>query len=160
MIFTPTAKTMPTSKMAEIEKCLVAHGGWVSAAFLVDDFGLSDERELRATGDKPGLCSAFAISGKRGFRHVRCCTQQEFDEFYSRMRSHGIGELVRARRLMRARGKVVVNNVAVVDGRTFASEVAPFVPTIEGIPAVVHKDACKREGSRHPQNPVSKGELE
>ena len=133
MIFTPTAKTMPTSKMAEIEKCLVAHGGWVSAAFLVEDFGLSDERELRATGNKPGLCSAFAISGKRGFRHVRCCTQSEFDEFFSRMRSHGIAELVRARKLKRARGKVVVDNVAVVDGQTIANEVAPFVPTTEEV---------------------------
>lgn len=116
---------------AEIEAYLLSHGGWIPAAIIVEEFGLGDERMLRATGAQPGLCTAYAISGPRGLRHVRCCTQPEFDAFYSRMRKHGIGELVRARRLLRARRKVVVNNASVVDGQEFAQAVAPFVPTSE-----------------------------
>jgi hypothetical protein len=116
-----------------IEAFLLRSTDWVPASAIVARYDLSDERELRASGDKPGLCTAFAISGPRGLRHVRCCTQPEFDAFYSRMRKHGIGELVRAKRLLQARGKVVVGNVAVVDGQTIASEVAPFVATAEEV---------------------------
>jgi hypothetical protein len=119
-----------TSKM--IEAYLLRHAGWIPAATIVQEFGLGDGRALRAAGDKPGLCTAFAISGARGLRHVRCCTQAEFDAFYTRMRKHGIGELVRARKLLRARGKVVRDNASVVDGQVIASEV---VPTVEEVAA-------------------------
>lgn len=122
-----------TSQM--IEHYLLRHAGWIPAANIVEEFGLGDERVLRAAGSKPGLCTAFAISGPRGLRHVRCCTQPEFDAFYSRMRKHGIGELVRARKLLRTRGKVVRGNASVVDGQEFHAAVAPSVPTAEEVAA-------------------------
>lgn len=122
-----------TSLSSMIEAFLLRSSDWVPASAIVARYELSDERELRATGAKPGLCSAFAISGAKGFRHVRCCTQPEFHAFYTRMRKHGIGELARARRLLRARGKVVAGNVSVVDGQEFAEAVAPFVPTAEEV---------------------------
>lgn len=124
-----------TSLTNMIEAFLLRQTDWIPAATLVARYNLASERELRATGDKPGLCSAFAISGVKGFRHVRCCTQAEFEEFHERIRKHGIGELVRAARLRRLRGNVVRDNASVVDGQTIAGAVAPFVPVAEEVAA-------------------------
>lgn len=119
----------------QIEKRLLECRDWIPAQQLVAEFGLKSERYLRASGDKPGLCSAFAISSNKGFRHVRCCTQEEFAAFYETMRKHGIGELVRAGRLRRMRTNVVSDNASVVDGQMIAAAVAPFVPVAEEVAA-------------------------
>ena len=86
----------------EIETYLLKASGWVSASVLAVEFQV-DEREFRSTDGKPGLLSGFAISGNQGFRHVKLCTAEEWDRFYWRIRRHGIGELVRVRRLRDAR---------------------------------------------------------
>jgi hypothetical protein len=48
-------------------------GGWVGSRDLQLVFGISD-RALRRDGNQPGLCSEFAISGVKGFRHVKNAT--------------------------------------------------------------------------------------
>ena len=87
---------------AQIEAFLLSSRRWVSADELCERF-LVNEREFRATAGRPGLCSAFAISGNSGFLHVACASDEEFAGFYERVRRHGIGELVRVRRLRRRR---------------------------------------------------------
>jgi len=88
---------------ASIEAWLLAQRGWVDSDALCVVFHV-DARELRATGDAPGLCSHFAISGPRGFRHIANATEEEWIHFHARMRAHGINELrrVKALRLRRA----------------------------------------------------------
>ena len=104
----------------EIEGYLLDARRWVPAAELAERFGCR-ERAFRALGEQPGLCSRFAISGDRGFKHVACATDQEFARFYARLRSHGLGELVHARRLKRRRAellRVVARPPAVVEKTT------------------------------------------
>lgn len=87
---------------ADIETFLLERREWVKTGELIARFGIN-ERELRAVGDAPGLCTEFAISGNGGFKHVEACSETEFDRFYGRMRSHGIRQLVRLRKLARRR---------------------------------------------------------
>lgn len=89
---------MHTELAARIEAYLLTRKGWVTAAELCDAFGVT-ERSLRAMGGKPGLCSDCAISGDRGFRHVFNATDAEFTSAYDRIRRHGLGELLHARKL-------------------------------------------------------------
>ena len=63
----------------QIERYLLAAGGWVAGRDLSLVFGVN-ERALRRDKGQPGLCSEFAISGPRGFRHVRNATAEEFSE--------------------------------------------------------------------------------
>ena len=90
---------------ASIKHWLLLQRGWVDSDALCMVFHV-DPRELRATGPQPGLCSQFAISGPRGFKHVHNATEEEFQAFYNRMRAHGIHELKRAQTLLRARQTV------------------------------------------------------
>lgn len=92
---------------AAIEAFLLSAQGWVSSSTLCAKFDVK-ERALRADGNEPGLCTTFAISGDKGFRHIRHATDEEFDRFYARGRNHGIRQLVRLRRLRRARANLVV----------------------------------------------------
>ena len=87
---------------AQIEQFLRDEKRWISTGEIVNRFGVS-ERELRAVGDKPGLCTEFAISGNSGFKHVEHASDAEFDRFYQRGRAHGIRQLVRLRKLARRR---------------------------------------------------------
>ncbi len=87
---------------AAIEQFLLESRGWVSTAAICAKFAIR-ERALRALGDKPGLCTEFAISGDQGFRHISTATDAEFRRFYARGRNHGIRQLVRLRRLQRKR---------------------------------------------------------
>ncbi len=89
----------------EIEGYLLDARRWVPAAELSARFGCR-ERAFRALGDQPGLCSRYAISGDKGFKHIVHATDQEFDRFYRRLRSHGLGELVHIRRLKRRRAEL------------------------------------------------------
>jgi hypothetical protein len=80
----------------QIEKHLLEAHGWVTAASLAMTFGIG-ERALRAINGKPGLCSEFAISGNKGFKHVQYATDAEFTRADRRVRKHAIGELIGAR---------------------------------------------------------------
>ena len=87
---------------AQIEAYLLENRHWIPAPEICARFGVH-ERALRGLGDRPGLCSAFAISGDKGLKHVRYATDAEFDHFSNRLRQHGIAELVRVRNLRRLR---------------------------------------------------------
>lgn len=86
----------------KIEAYLFEREGWVLAAELEERFDVN-ERAFRSTGRRPGLCSEFAISGDKGFRHIAHATDAEFSRCYTRLRGHGLGELVHARKLLRKR---------------------------------------------------------
>jgi hypothetical protein len=88
-----------------IETYLLAIGTWVPAKEICDTFHVT-ERPLRQVGDEAGLCSDFAISGDKGFRHVTKATPQEFVHFKKRIRGHGISELRRVRDLDKRRQEV------------------------------------------------------
>ena len=93
---------MPVDLANHIETYLRAAKGWVSAEDLCVAFDVN-KRDLRAHGDRPGLCSRFAISGNKGFRHIAHCTPAEFTHFCSRVVSHAEGELARVNDLRTAR---------------------------------------------------------
>jgi hypothetical protein len=95
-----------TDLAAKIEAFLLEAKGWVSTETLCSTFGIN-ERALRAVGDKPGLCTEFAISGNQGFRHVKFATDAEFNRFYGRGRNHGIRQLIRLRKLKRRRASLL-----------------------------------------------------
>jgi hypothetical protein len=96
----------------EIKECieqylLTAPGeGWVKSAALCERFAIT-ERQLRKVGDQDGLCSDFAISSDKGFKHIARASTREWLAFKHRMKRHGIGELVRARNLDRRRSSVL-----------------------------------------------------
>jgi hypothetical protein len=85
-----------------IEAYLLQRACWVPARELCERFGLN-ERALRQDGDRPGLCSAFAISGVDGIKHVSLGTTKECLEFFHTLTRHGISELRRVRALRRRR---------------------------------------------------------
>lgn len=93
---------------ARIEAYLFAAIGWVKGEDMAAHFQVN-ERAFRSTGRRPGLCTEFAISGDRGFRHVAHATDSEFARAISRMRKHGLGELVHARRLRCKRHAVLAS---------------------------------------------------
>lgn len=82
----------------EIEDYLFARAGWVPAQELCEVFGLR-ERALRQVDEMPGLCTAFAISGKSGLKHVSLATTAEWLEFKHSLRKHAVRELMRVRHL-------------------------------------------------------------
>ncbi len=90
---------------ALIEQYLLAIGTWVPAQDICDTFHVT-ERQLRQVGDEEGLCSGFAISGDKGFKHVSLATPDEYLRFKHRIRGHGIQELRRVRDLDKRRHEV------------------------------------------------------
>jgi len=90
-----------------IEQHLLTAGGsgWVKSAELCERFAIA-ERQLRKVGDQDGLCSDFAISSDKGFKHIARATTAEWLAFKHRMRNHAIAELVRTRNLDRLRTQV------------------------------------------------------
>lgn len=80
--------------------------GWVKSRVLCDRFGIT-ERQLRAVGGQQGLCSAFAISSDKGFKHVKRASKTEYRAFKHRLRRHAIAELVRVRNLDKRRHEVI-----------------------------------------------------
>ena len=101
----------------QIEKHLLETHGWVTAWELQSKFGIG-ERALRALDGKPGLCSEFAISGNKGFKHVQYATDAEFDRSYKRARKHGIAELIGARLRKRYRERLLAPAPAPIHERT------------------------------------------
>lgn len=85
-----------------IEAYLLAAKGWVSADDLCAAFNVT-KRQLRARDDQPGLCSQYAISGTKGFRHVVHCTQAEFDHACHRITKHADAEKRRETQLRHKR---------------------------------------------------------
>jgi hypothetical protein len=81
------------------------HPGWVKSDTLCAVFEIN-ERQLRSVGGQQGLCSAFAISGDKGFKHVTKATPAEYKRFKHRLRKHAINELRRVSRLDRRRHQV------------------------------------------------------
>jgi hypothetical protein len=90
----------------KIEQFLFANPRWVKSEELAERFGIRP-RVLRALGEKPGICSEFAISSDKGFKHVKHATESEFLHFYRRVRRHAIAELVGARRRRRYRERLL-----------------------------------------------------
>ncbi len=88
-----------------IENHLLQVGCWVTSAEICERFDVS-ERQLRQVGSRAGLCSEFAISGDKGFRHVEKATPAEWRRFKHRLRKHAIGELVRTMNLDKRRNQV------------------------------------------------------
>jgi hypothetical protein len=79
--------------------------GWVKSQMLCERFQIT-ERQLRKVGDRDGLCSDFAISSDKGFKHIEKATTREWLSFKHRMRGHAIAEMVRTRNLDRRRANV------------------------------------------------------
>lgn len=96
-----------TDLARQIESFLLANRRWVKSEELCERFEIR-QRQLRALGDEPGLCSEFAISGDKGFKHVLHATNDEFERSYQRSRRHGIGELIGARRRRRYRDRLLI----------------------------------------------------
>jgi len=80
--------------------------GWVKSAALCERFAIA-ERQLRKVGDQDGLCSDFAISSDKGFKHIARASTREWLAFKHRMRNHAIAEMVRTRNLDRRRSQVI-----------------------------------------------------
>jgi hypothetical protein len=75
---------------------------WVPAKVICARFCI-DERGLRASGDQPGLLDDFAVSGNKGYKHVRNLTSVEVEAVEHRLRSHAVAQLVKLRRWKSAR---------------------------------------------------------
>jgi len=73
--------------------------GWVKSSDLAERFDLRSDRVLRKVGNRPGLCSDFAISSDKGFKHISRATTGEWLSFKHRMRRHAISELARSSQL-------------------------------------------------------------
>jgi len=71
--------------------------GWVKGKELAKHFDLRSDRALRKMGNKPGLCTEFAISGNKGLKHIDRATPGEFREYYARERKHSLSALVTLR---------------------------------------------------------------
>jgi len=86
----------------QIEAYLLAQGDWVKSRELCERFGVK-KRQLRAVGDRPGLCTYIAISGNDGYKHISLATTAEWQKHYSRERKHNIMGLVTLRAQRRLR---------------------------------------------------------
>lgn len=80
----------------QIEIFLLANNQWISTQTLCDRFQIN-ERSLRASGNQPGLCTDFAISGNKGFKHIRHATFEEYQSAHKRILSHLRHEAARLR---------------------------------------------------------------
>lgn len=89
-----------------IEQFLLDSGGWVSSKEICARFELRDDRILRNVGSTPGLCSNFAISSDKGFKHVTRASTREYLAFKHRMRRHAVGEFKRISKLDRVRNNL------------------------------------------------------
>lgn len=83
----------------QMDDYLIRHGGWVPGAQLAYKFGVK-ERNLRG---EDGLLAGLAISGDAGYRALMCASDDEFDTYCNRIRSHAISELRRIQRMKRNR---------------------------------------------------------
>ncbi len=76
----------------QAERILLDRMDWVPAIELATALGIS-KRKLRAVRKRPGLCDAFAISSKRGYKHVRFCPPGEYLPRKHTVLRHAVGEI-------------------------------------------------------------------
>jgi len=81
--------------------------GWVKGKVLCERFDLRNDRALRGVGNRPGLCSDFAISGDKGLKHVERAGRIEYLRFKHRLRRHAISELIRVSTLDKRRNNQI-----------------------------------------------------
>lgn len=109
----------------QIEKYLLEKRGWVTTSELELKFGVRD-RQLRSIHGQPGLCSEFAISGNKGFKHVQYASDAEFTRADQRVRKHAIGELIGARLRRRYRQRLLTAKPPPVHERATGQAVMPL----------------------------------
>lgn len=86
----------------QIELFLLDRGTWISAQEICIKFGIS-ERDLRATGEHPGICDEYALSSHKGYKHLSLVDTAEFLPIKHRMLAHAIGEVRKVKRWTSAR---------------------------------------------------------
>lgn len=94
----------------ELDTWMRSQKRWVSAAEICERFRIT-ERRLRFDQGKPGLLSTNCISSSQhGYKHVRNCTVEEFDEADRRDRKHNVSRYIvlRARRAQRRREMTLI----------------------------------------------------
>jgi len=91
---------------ARIDVWMRAQDRWIPAKEIAAAFEVP-QRRLRSSGPRAGLCSAFAISGDAGLKHVACATEEEFQAFDARLRSHSVAQFQRLRKLRNARREIL-----------------------------------------------------
>ena len=96
-----------TADPAQIEAWLLTQLDWVSSFDLCERFFLN-ERVLRNTGETPGLCSDFAISSARGYKHFSNATISEFLTFAHGETRAAVTRFRRIRRMKAKRHNVLV----------------------------------------------------
>ena len=89
----------------DIEQYLLESNGWVKSDLICARFGIN-QRALRKVGNTPGLCSGFAISSDKGFKHIALATTKEWLQFKHRLRRHAVAELNRVSTLDKRRHNV------------------------------------------------------
>lgn len=90
----------------QIEAYLLERRDWVPASELCTRFDLR-ERALRGLDDVPGLCTLFAISGNKGYKHVALATPEEWRHHFARERKHSIIALMNLRKKRQRREQVI-----------------------------------------------------
>lgn len=74
--------------------------GWVSADVICGELQIT-KRSIRSGGEND--ITNFTISSDEGYKFVGYATDEEFNAFVSRIKSHALAELDRVRLLERAR---------------------------------------------------------
>lgn len=109
---------MPNDLQIRIEKFLLERGTWVSAGHIVDCFGLSSTRDLRANDGKPGLLDHFAFTHPgHGVIHHRFLPQADFVRLNNSLGRHAVSELRKYRRRRDARRRCLEAGVEIHSGQ-------------------------------------------
>lgn len=90
----------------QIERYLFERKGWVSSRELEEVFEVN-ERAFRCVKDRPGLCTTFAVSSNKGFRHIAHATDEEFRKSMARIRGNALGQLMHVRQQRRTRESIL-----------------------------------------------------
>lgn len=109
----------------QIEAFLLEAHGWVSAMAVCARFGIP-KRALRGLHGKPGICAQFAISGVKGYKHIKYCPDSEFNRSDRRLRNHSISQLLAARQRRRYRQRLLKSNPPVQVEKTTGQVVMPL----------------------------------
>ena len=108
-----------TELATQIEALLLTEHRWFSTEELCRRFDLHpDGRAFRQVGDHPGLCTEFAVSGNKGFKHIFYSTDGEWDRFSTRIRNHSIRQLVKIKILRLKRNSRTVTKAPLVYEKT------------------------------------------
>ncbi len=83
---------MNTDLAPLIEAYLLDQGGWVATQTICEHFAV-DPRDLRSIGKVPGLCSRFAVSGMRGYIHIRHASIEDKLAMKHRVYKHALSQI-------------------------------------------------------------------